>query len=288
MTLVSNVVLGPDEIDRYNRERQVSFPEAHRFLTKLRDLHRETQNDVCLHDLTDSPEFNWKVWVSQRPDAADIVGRGIYRFAFVWLDAKDSNLLERRGDFLVSRIDGIDIRLHPQRKANRETGLKEAFPVWGSWAEQWCPEISPALQHEALAASQGQASSMFGHPPTFLGTSPADAVGRGDAIFFLKHEEATWHKQPGWSPFRVDITTGVSASSQRQFHWPYFVQRREWFREHFDGFHITTFEVVWSKHGQGRAVFLGERNDGRKFTVNPRARPQAAEFSWDTDDIADI
>ena len=72
----------------------------------------------------------------------DIVGPGIYRFAFVWLASRDSNLQERRGDFLVSRIDDIDIRLHPQQKANPQTGLKEAFLVRGSWA--------------ALASSQGQ------------------------------------------------------------------------------------------------------------------------------------
>ena len=44
--------------------------------------------------------------------------------------------------------------------------------------EEWCPpETSPTLQHEALAASQGQASSMFGQASTFLGISRADAVG---------------------------------------------------------------------------------------------------------------
>ena len=64
MSLVSTVVLGPDEIDRYIRERTVSFPAVH-LLTALRDRHRATQNDVFLHDLTDSQEFNWKVWVSQ-------------------------------------------------------------------------------------------------------------------------------------------------------------------------------------------------------------------------------
>ena len=71
-----------------------------------------TELKILLHDLTDSQEFDWKEWVSQRPDAADIVGPGIYRFAFVWLSSTDSNLRERRGEFLVSRIDGIEIRLH--------------------------------------------------------------------------------------------------------------------------------------------------------------------------------
>ena len=175
---VVSVVLGPDEIDRYVRERPVSFSAAHRFFTALRDRHRATQNDVFLHDLTDSQEFDWKVWVSQRPDVEDIVGPGIYRFAFVWVSSMDNNLRERRGDFLVSRIDGLDIRLHPQETRNRQTGMKEALPVRGSWAEQWSPETPAPLHHEALlcalAASQGQASSSHGqasssHPKdTFL------------------------------------------------------------------------------------------------------------------------
>ena len=104
----------------------------------------------------------------------------------------------------------------------------------GSWAEEWCPETSPVLQYEALAASQGQASSMFGQASTFLGISPAGAVGSREAIRFLKHEEATWYARPHpRGAFRVDITGGVSASSQGKFQWSYFVQRREWFRQHF-------------------------------------------------------
>ena len=43
LPLVLTATLVPDEIDRYNRERQVSFPAAHRFLTTLRDRHRDTE-----------------------------------------------------------------------------------------------------------------------------------------------------------------------------------------------------------------------------------------------------
>ena len=77
-------------------------------------------------------------------------------------------------------------------------------------------------------------------------------------------------------------------TSQRQFQWGYFVQRRLWFAQYFEvvGFFITAFEVAWSNRGH-RAVFLGQRSDGRMFTVNPRD-PQAKEFSWDTGDIAEI
>ena len=106
----------------------------------------------------------------------------------------------------------------------------------------------------------------------------------------MTHEEKTWNaRQHPRGPFRVDITRGHSASSQRQFHWGYFVQRRPWFAQHFEvvGFFITAFEVAWSNRGH-RAVFLGQRNDGRRFTVNPRAPRQAAELHWDTHDIAEI
>ena len=76
------------------------------------------------------------------------------------------------------------------------------------------------------------------------------------------------------------VPARVSASSQPQFQWSNFVQRRDWFRRHFAdlGFSITTFEVAWSHSGK-HAVFLGKTNDGRMFTVNPRAG-QAKEFSW--------
>ena len=58
------------------------------------------------------------MWVSQTPEAEDIVGPGIYRFAFVWLASPDEDLQRRRGSFMVSRIDGIDgiDGLHPQQK----------------------------------------------------------------------------------------------------------------------------------------------------------------------------
>ena len=117
-------LLAPTDIGRYYNQSPVSYPAAHRFLSKLRDRHRDTMHNVFLHDLTDSHEFDWKVWVALRGDVKDIVGTGIYRFAFVWLSSMDTNLKERRGDFMVSRIDGEDIRLHPQSNKNARRGRK--------------------------------------------------------------------------------------------------------------------------------------------------------------------
>ena len=80
-----------DEINRYRREPPVS-PSALRFLRVLRERHvADITDNFFLHDLTDSGEFHWRAWVSQRHDAKDIVGPGIYRFAFVWVSVKDNN-----------------------------------------------------------------------------------------------------------------------------------------------------------------------------------------------------
>ena len=101
-------------------------------------------------------------------------------------------------------------------------------------------------------------------------------------------EAATWYSRPHpRGPFRVDITGGVSASSQRQFQWLYFVQQRERFQQHIqnEGFHITKFEVVRNTRWK-HPVFLGERSDGQMFAVDPWVH--ATEPSWNTDDIADI
>lgn len=218
------VVLGPGEIDRYIRASDIPRAfYARRFLTALRDRHRATQNDVFLHDLTDSQEFDWKAWVSERPDAEAIVGPGICGFAFVWLP--NSN-----GEFLVQRSDDVNI----------------------------------CLRREL----------------TF------------EAISFLVQEEATWYARPHpRGRFRRDITGGVSAaaSSQRQFQWLDFVQQRKWYRFYFQvpGFEITAFEVAWSSRWR-HAVFLGHRDDGNTFTVNPQAHSQVRELSWHTDDIAEL
>ena len=53
---------------------------------------------------------------------------------------KDKNLQEKRGDFLLRRTDGVDIRLHPQKLKHPVTGLKEAHPVYGSW-DIWSPLV---------------------------------------------------------------------------------------------------------------------------------------------------
>ena len=84
----------------------------------------------------------------------------------------------------------------------------------------------------------------------------------------------------------MDITEGVSASSQSQFNWPNFVKGRSWFPQYFDH-DIRHFEVVWH-YEKKQAVFLVTKAGGEKFTVNPRARHQDKELSRGTDGISEV
>ena len=288
------VALSQDQIDWHRGSAAVSFTAAHRYLTTLRNRHRDTQNVEFLHDLTDvsTSEFDWKAWVSQRPDAEDIVGPGIYRFAFVWVVSTDTNLHEKRGDFLVSRVDGADdIRLHPQARKHRNTAMKEALIVRGSWETQWSPSSTAMVRHGALVVV---AVALGGHAPqpqpprplSYQGISQSDGVGKNEAVGFLANEVAAWYALPSpRAPFRRSLTWDASASTQGQFNWPYYVQRREWFQTHFaEGLRVASFELAWSDRHK-YAVFVGCRSDGEKFTVNPLARTMALEFSWGWDGV---
>ena len=108
------------------------------------------------------------------------MGPGIWRFAFAWLSNKDSHY-ERRVDFMLSRIGGTDMRLHPHTPLTMlDTGLQEAIPVRGSWEGEWCPETSPAHQHQAACSVAGQTPAMFGD----TGNSAAGAIRAREATLF--------------------------------------------------------------------------------------------------------
>ena len=210
----------------------------------------------------------------------------------MWLSSTDTNLRERRGDFLVQRVD-VDIRLHPQTRKSPTTGMKEALPVRGSWETQWSPSSTAMVRHGALVvvvvALGGQAPQpQPPRPLSYQGISPADAVGKKEAVRFLVNEVAAWYALP--SPrvsFRRSLTCDAFASTQGQFNWPYYVQRREWFQTHFaEGLRVASFELAWSDRHK-HAVFVGCRSDGEKFTVNPLARTMALEFSWGWDGVTE-
>ena len=76
--------------------------------------------------------------------------------------------------------------------------------------------------------------------------------------------------------------------SQHKFHWPYFVQLREWYEVQFqtEGHIVTAFEVAMNT--QRGAVFLGTREDGCMFTVDPRLANKRTDMSFELTFIQDL
>jgi len=104
---------------------------AHQWLKEL----RENEEDVDLtHD-----HRPWRSYLVCHSQGEIVVGPGIAQFLFRFLNtAWDSNTLENRADFVVRRIDGTDVRLHPGSSYN-------AQPVFGQ-LQQWLRQdaIHPA------------------------------------------------------------------------------------------------------------------------------------------------
>ncbi len=260
---VGQVVMGPG----YHTARAVSMKAAHKALTAFRDMYRDTQDDEVMHDLTWVWAFDWRAWIAGRSDEANIIGPGIWAFCFVWVEAEDKNLHEKRGDFLVRRIDGTDVRLHPSGSKSKSSGLHEAHPIFGEWS-MWTTEVGGrAAQHEALAPTQGPGVWYEGHSPT-------DAVSRTDAMAFLQSRLDQWyaweHPRPG---FRHDIT-------ESRFNWPMYIQNRQWFQAHLSGqAHVERIEVAWS-YDLASPVFVLHLPDGVMATVHAGALRVQDELTW--------
>jgi hypothetical protein len=183
----------------------------------------------------------------------------------------DSNLDEPRGDFMVRRVDGVDLRLHPQQKKNRD-GRKEAIPVRGHWS-QWALNGSPRRQQAALAGVRpGTLASSQGHTggsssTAYEGLSQADYIPNRVAIGFLNNRVETWmamdHPRPD---FREDITnTGV-------FPWPlWFRSQEHWARGSLDRHSdVTRFFVDWHREA-AEPVFVVEYSTGWSYALFPKS-----------------
>ena len=145
------------------RER-VSCKAANRILKKLRD---RTVGSV--QDLSDGSVFNWRGYVAYHHQAREIIGPGIARFEFRFVNAWDPNCQQKRGDFVVRRVDNTDVRLHPG--CNGET-----TPVYGHvglWTEGPAPSNADAATAASFAAMQGQRRDQQG----FHNISQADVLG---------------------------------------------------------------------------------------------------------------
>ena len=157
--------------------------KAHRELTSLREPTRfEHAVELCDPARLASSlgragsDFDWRGWVANRDGAAELVGPGVWAFWFVRLDTKDSNLDEPRADFLLRRVDGQDVRLHPHTTRHKVTRRKEAIPVWGTRGTQWGPSTNLGDQDRALASARGPSSQS-----AFVGMPQSDATSARDA-----------------------------------------------------------------------------------------------------------
>jgi hypothetical protein len=91
----------------------VGHRQAHRWLDDLRAQGQD-------RDLTHSA-LPWRTYLACHRDGEDVVGPGVVAFLFRFLNEWDSNTRENRADFVVRRVDGTDVRLHPG--SSRESQL---------------------------------------------------------------------------------------------------------------------------------------------------------------------
>ena len=104
---------------------------ANRFLKRVREMargvHQEDKNLwlVKWHlDITNlaKAEFDWRGWLAARTSFNEyIIGPGITRIMVAtFLDCATQYRMGRM-DFLLVRVDGAAIRLHPEKTAKRPT-----------------------------------------------------------------------------------------------------------------------------------------------------------------------
>ena len=77
-------------------------------------------------DLSDGGAFDWQAYVTSRPDHAQVIGAGIWKFECRFLAARDPNAkilpAPQRFDFIAHRVDGSAVRMHPEsRKHGKAT-----------------------------------------------------------------------------------------------------------------------------------------------------------------------
>ena len=134
--------------------------KAHQLLHRLRQDC--ATNDTMMVDLADEP--GWRNYLANHPQAREIIGAGVVGFEGRFVDALEPNrgtlnlpgvYGQHRFDFVVRRVDGTAMRLHPSEK-------QDGKPVCGR-LEDW--EIG------TRAPTPGQASA------TILGGASASRMG---------------------------------------------------------------------------------------------------------------
>ena len=273
---------------RFQRQQnKVSHKKAHEWLNLLRGEVDPNAQDAL--DMTHDARFDWQCYVASRPDVNEVVGEGITKFEFRYLQVSDSNTHQRRSDFIVYRADGTCVRLHPSSsgRPNHVTNTREAIPVYGR-LEDWVPQAfaasqslqgmdDPWGQHEHVQMAT-KARLPPGHPG-YQQVSIADLYGRREARQFLTSKQEEWTATSCPGPFwRVVPAT--------EWNWPVYLANcsvAASINQEIGG--VVRFGIARTTDTHDRPAvptFWGETAQGTRFQLIPN--PHAPDWfrpNWD-------
>ena len=201
---------GPQDLQAWDQRKRVSHRRAH---AHLRDLRAEmSASGEEWRDLSDS---DWLLnYVCSRPDAEVVVGPGIVSMRCGFVGSQDSNLHERRFDFLVTVADGSAARLHPSSSGH-------GVPVFGQ-TPVW---LDPGDVSAAPAATRGDTVMTREQGTGFHGIHQADTVSREQARAYLRTAHREWSEALHPRPiFKRSLFDG------HNFRWDLYLNSTPWGR----------------------------------------------------------
>lgn len=185
-----------------------------------------------------------------------------------FLNSIDRNMNQNRVDFVLFRIDGSGVRLHPSRARDAKPVFADNPSVWflfgGDLPDE---EVGPRTVPDAPR----------GLLDSYRVVSQHDRVSLKDAAAFLERQ-ALAAEQNNWSPgaFTCDIT------DQRAFPWvSYFAHACNGIGVLQDG--VAKVLVVWQGQPFHRPAFYVEMRNGKKYLHSPVAR-----ITWDESAVETI
>ena len=258
------------DLEQWDPSRRVSTKRAHALLAQLRaqmSAIREQRRDMT---------YNAVLWdyVCGHPEAANIVGPGITQLEVIALGAIDQNTRDLRHDFVISRIDGSAVRLHPSQKS-------AGVPAEGTIAQWLHPrnlEASPAAARGSIMVAHGGKGSGSG----FVGRHQQDVLGRNDARVWLDRATKQWQESPHPRAFSENLFDG------RRFPWWLYLCSTQWGKQLAP--RVTDFHLVWLRRPHNRAAFhvsCGQEEfiidplSNRKIPFEPLASLPANTVSWE-------
>ena len=263
------VLLSQEEARELRDSKSImSVRRAHNKLKELRSMYTDGQGDNTIEvlDLSHS-DFPWREYLANRSDGmlAMIIGPGVIRFEFRFVNSWDKNTNQYRADFVVIRADGGAARLHPSQNS-------DAHPVIGS-IELWridapLPPAMPAVIHtvdaDAALHNQRETARSTRGRQVYEAYSQADLISRKEAQEFLLVKTQDW--QSG-ETFCTDLTPSTL------FLWRCYLGNTSWGRQLLDE-GVLSFYMVWLGRPKDRAAFYVLMQDTREIVITPGQKPE--------------